>query len=106
MSEGFEVVLEAIEASSKAAKRASEVVGPTDLAGPLANVAAGLPGGVSVEAARLLADTWDRAVPGWTANVDEYATDLDRAITLYRSNEQAAVKDLHPTAPGGGRRPV
>lgn len=106
MSGGYEVVLTAIESSAGAAKRAAEVVRPTDLAAGLATVSAGLPGGVSSEAARLLADAWGRAVPGWVENVDAYSAQLDQAVARYRSNEQAAVADLHPLVPGGGRRPV
>ncbi len=106
MSGGYEVVLTAIESAAGAAKRAAEVVRPTDLAAGLTGVAAGLPGGVSGEAARLLADAWGRAVPTWVENVDAYSAQLDQAVARYRSNEQSAVHDLRPMAPGGGRRPV
>lgn len=106
MSGEYEVVLTAIESSAGAAKRAVEVVRPTDLAAGLATVSVGVPGGVSGEAARLLADAWGRALPGWVENVDAYATQLDQAVARYRSNEQAAVEELRPTGPGGGRRPV
>ncbi|MEV6912172.1 hypothetical protein [Amycolatopsis sp. NPDC051071] len=94
MTDGYEVVLEAIGAASGAAKRASDDVGQVDLAAALAGVAAGLPGGVSGEAARLLADVWGRAVPGWVKNASEYAAGLDEAAVRYRSNELAASRDL------------
>ncbi|EMD26891.1 hypothetical protein [Amycolatopsis azurea] len=94
MAGGYEVVLEAIGAASGAAKRASDDVGKVDLAATLADVAAGLPGGVSGEAARLLADAWGRAVPGWVANTSDYAARLDEAAVRYRSNEQAASREL------------
>ncbi len=94
MAGGYEVVLEAIGAASGAANRASDDVGQVDLAGALAGVSAGLPGGAAVEAARLLADTWDRAVPGWVKNVSEYAAGLDEAAVRYRSNELVASQEL------------
>lgn len=106
MSKGYEVVLAAIESSATAAKRAAEIVRPTDLAATLASLPAALPGGVSGEAARLLTDTWRRAVRGWVENVDGYSAQLDQAVARYRSNEQSAVEDLRPVLPGGGRRPV
>ncbi|WP_409491671.1 hypothetical protein [Amycolatopsis sp. cmx-11-12] len=94
MTGGFEVVLEAIGAASNAAERASGDVGQVNLAATLAGVAAGLPGGVSGEAARLLADAWGRAVPGWAANASEYAAQLGEAAVRYRSNELAASREL------------
>ncbi|MBB5856573.1 hypothetical protein ACFQ05_27170 [Amycolatopsis umgeniensis] len=94
MAGGYEVVLGAIDAASRAAKRASDDVGQVDLAITLADVAAGLPGGVSGEAARLLADAWGRAVPGWAENTSEYAARLAEAGVRYRSNEQAASREL------------
>ncbi|EME62999.1 hypothetical protein [Amycolatopsis decaplanina] len=94
MAGGYEVALEAIGAASGAAKRASDDVGKVDLAATLADVADGLPGGVSGEAARLLADAWGRAVPGWAGNTADYAERLDEAAVRYRSNEQEASRDL------------
>ncbi|OXM49207.1 hypothetical protein [Amycolatopsis alba] len=94
MAGGYEVVLEAIGAASSAAKRASDDVGRVALAATLADVAAGLPGGVSGEAARLLADAWGRAVPGWAENTADYAARLDEAAARYRSNELAASREL------------
>ncbi|MEV6905633.1 hypothetical protein [Amycolatopsis sp. NPDC051071] len=82
------------------------MVRPTDLAAGLAGVPVALPGGVSSEAARLLADSWGRAVPSWVENVDAYSAQLDQAVVRYRAGEQAAVHDLRPMVPGGGRRPV
>ncbi|MFD6071218.1 hypothetical protein [Amycolatopsis lurida] len=94
MAGGYEVALEAIGAASSAAKRASDDVGKVNLAAALADVAAGLPGGVSGEAARLLADAWGRAVPGWAGNAADYAARLDAAAVRYRSNELAASREL------------
>jgi hypothetical protein len=94
MTGGYEVVLEAIGAASDAAKRASDDVGQVDLAATLAGVATGLPGGVSGEAARLLADAWGRAVSGWAQNASEYSGQLDEAAVRYRSNELAASREL------------
>ncbi|MEV7554842.1 hypothetical protein AB0N89_34945 [Amycolatopsis sp. NPDC089917] len=94
MAGGYEVVLEAIGAASGAAKQASDDVGKVDLAATLADVAAGLPGGVSGEAARLLADSWGRAVPGWAENTSDYAARLDEAAVRYRSNELSATQEL------------
>lgn len=106
MSSGYEVVLEAIEAASGAAKRASDAVRQVSLSGTLYEVGPGLPGGTSAEAARLLADRWGRAVPGWANNTIEYADQLTGASRYYRGNEHAAVHDLRPAAPQGGARPV
>ncbi|WP_340683961.1 hypothetical protein LCL61_36545 [Amycolatopsis coloradensis] len=94
MTGGYEVALEAIGAASSAAKRASDDVGKVNLAATLAEVAAGLPGGVSGEAARLLADAWGRAVPGWAENTADYSARLDAAAVRYRSNELAASREL------------
>ncbi|AGM04843.1 hypothetical protein AB0E55_39015 [Amycolatopsis keratiniphila] len=94
MTGGYEVALAAIGAASDAAKRASADVGKVDLAATLAGVAAGLPGGVSGEAARLLADVWGRAVPGWARNTADYAERLDEAAVRYRANELAASREL------------
>ncbi|QXV58679.1 hypothetical protein [Amycolatopsis sp. TNS106] len=94
MAGGYEVALEAIGAASSAAKRASDDVGKVNLAAALADVAAGLPGGVSGEAARLLADAWGRAVPGWAGNAADYSARLDAAAVRYRSNELAASREL------------
>jgi len=106
MSSGYEVVLAAIEVAAGAAKRASDAVRQVSLAGSLYEVGPGLPGGTSVEAARLLADRWDRAVPGWANNTIEYADQLNSASRYYRTNEQAAVHDLRAAASHGGARPV
>ncbi|KZB84655.1 hypothetical protein [Amycolatopsis regifaucium] len=95
MAGGYEVVLEAISAASEAAKRAAEDVGRVNLAAALAGVSAGLPGGVSGEAARLLADAWGRAAPGWAKNASEYSGQLGEAAVRYRSNELAASRELH-----------
>ncbi|WP_410580583.1 hypothetical protein [Amycolatopsis sp. lyj-108] len=94
MTGGYEVVLESIGAASSAAKRASDDVGKVNLAATLTGVAASLPGGVSGEAARLLADAWGRAVPGWAENTADYSARLDAAAVRYRSNEQEASQDL------------
>jgi len=94
MTGGYEVALAAIGAASGAAKRASAEVGKVDLAATLTGVAAGLPGGVSGEAARLLADAWGRAVPGWAGNTADYAERLDEAAARYRANELAASREL------------
>ncbi len=106
MAGGYEVVLDAIETASGAAKRASDDIGRVSLANALSEVAAGLPGGTSGEAARLLADAWGRALPGWAKNTGDYAAQLDEAVVRYRSNEQEATRDLHATVPSSGRRPV
>lgn len=106
MTGGYEVVLEAVEGASAAARRASDDIGQVNLASALAGVAAGLPGGESGEAARLLADAWGRAVPGWAENAESYAAQLDEAAVRYRSNEREATRDLRATVPAGGRRPV
>ncbi|MFE6616256.1 hypothetical protein [Amycolatopsis sp. NPDC057786] len=94
MTGGYEVALAAIGAASSAAKRASEDVGKVNLAATLTDVAPGLPGGVSGEAARLLADAWGRAVPGWAENTADYSARLDAAAARYRSNELAASREL------------
>jgi len=94
MTGGFEVVLETIGAASGAAQRASDDVGQVKLAATLDGVATGLPGGTSGEAARLLADAWGRAVPGWAKNASEYSGQLDAAAARYRSNELAASREL------------
>ncbi len=94
MTGGYEVALASIGAASGAAKRASADVGKVDLAATLAGVATGLPGGVSGEAARLLADSWSRAVPGWARNAADYAERLDAAAVRYRANELAASREL------------
>ena len=108
MSSGYEVVLEAIETSAKAAKRASSTVGAVDLAGALYEVEPGLPGGASADAARQLANKWDQDVRTWTANTLHYADQLTSAVHHYRTNEQDAVHDLHAAkAPShGGSRPI
>ncbi|ANN16345.1 hypothetical protein SD37_12270 [Amycolatopsis orientalis] len=94
MTGGYEVTLEAIVAASGAAKRASNDVRQVDLAAALTGVAAGLPGGVSGEAARQLADAWGRAVPGWAENAAGYSGQLDEAAVRYRSNELVASREL------------
>ncbi|WET81759.1 hypothetical protein P3102_11370 [Amycolatopsis sp. QT-25] len=94
MTGGYEVVLESIDAASSAAKRASDDVGKVNLAAALDEVPAGLPGGVSGEAARLLADAWGRAVPGWAGNTADHSARLDAAAVRYRSNELAASREL------------
>lgn len=106
MSGGYEVVLDRIEAASGAARRAADAVKPVDLTSALAGVAPGLPGGASGDAARLLADAWGTAVPGWVKNTGEYSAQLEGSARLYRSNEQAAVHDLRTAAAHGGTRPV
>ncbi|MFJ4101790.1 hypothetical protein [Amycolatopsis japonica] len=94
MTGGYEVALASIGAASGAAKRASADVGKVDLAAALAGVATGLPGGVSGEAARLLADAWSRAVPDWAQNTADYAERLGEAAVRYRANELAASREL------------
>ncbi|OKJ95749.1 hypothetical protein [Amycolatopsis sp. CB00013] len=94
MTGGYEVALASIGAASGAAKRASADVRKVDLAATLAGVATGLPGGVSGEAARLLADAWSRAVPDWAQNTADYAERLDEAAARYRANELAASREL------------
>ena len=106
MSGGYEVVLGGIEAASGAARRAADAVRPVELAGALAGVAAGLPGGTSGEAARLLADAWGTAVPAWVKNTGEYSRQLAGSARSYRSNEQATAHDLRTAATQGGARPV
>lgn len=103
MSGGYEVVLNTIDAASGAARRAADAVKPVDLASTLGGVAPGLPGGVSGEAARLLADRWGRAVSDWVKNTGDYASQLDTAVRGYRSNEQSAEHDLRVAARGAAR---
>jgi hypothetical protein len=103
---GYEVVIEAIEKSSKAARRASEGARPVDLAGALAGIAQGLPGGTAIEAARLLGEMWGRELPTWVKNMDEYAAQLTSAARRYRTDDQAAAHDLRVITTRGGARPI
>ncbi|WIY01049.1 hypothetical protein QRX60_44620 [Amycolatopsis mongoliensis] len=106
MSSGFEITLEALRTASGAARRASNAVAQVDLGDALAQVGPGLPGGVSGEAARLLADKWGRVVPGWVHNTTGYADQLDASVRLYQADDAAAGQDLRATARHGGRKPV
>lgn len=72
MSSGFEVTLGVLQTASGAAHRASSAVGRVDLSDVLAQVGPALPGGVSGEAARLLADKWARAVPDGVRNTTSW----------------------------------
>jgi hypothetical protein len=103
---GYEVVMEAIEKAAGAAGRAAEGVKPVDLAGTLAGVAQGLPGGTAIEAARLLGDVWGRELPTWARNMGDYSTQLSTAAHRYRTDEDAAEADLRAVARSGGSRPV
>jgi hypothetical protein len=105
MSGGYEVLIQAIERSAAAAKRAAEGVGRVDLAGALAGVAQGLPGGAAVEAARLLGDRWQRELPTWVRNMDDYSEQLTRAARRYRADDEAAAHDLRTIAVPGSTRP-
>ncbi|GAA4530140.1 hypothetical protein [Amycolatopsis samaneae] len=106
MASGYAVVVEAIEASARAARRTADRVRPVDLAGALAEVGRGLPGGASAEAARLLADRWGRELPAWVRNVESYGEDLADAARRYRADDAAAARDLRAVPVSGGRRPV
>ncbi|WP_370945351.1 hypothetical protein AB5J62_40725 [Amycolatopsis sp. cg5] len=104
--EGYKVVIDAIEAASKAANRATDGVRPVDLGGTLAGVSAGLAGGTAIEAARLLGEMWSRELPVWVKNMQEYSGQLSAAASRYRANEQEAAADLHVAAVRSGPRPI
>ncbi|MGW4394313.1 type VII secretion target [Amycolatopsis nivea] len=103
---GFEVVIDAIEKSSGAAKRSAGGAQSVDLAGTLVGVAQGLPGGTAIEAARMLGDMWGRELLAWAKNMDEYADQLTAAARRYRTDDQAAAHDLRVIPVHGGPRPV
>jgi len=103
---GYEVVIGTIEKAAGSASRAAEGVKPVDLAGTLAGVAQGLPGGTAIEAARLLGDVWGRELPTWAKNMGDYSTQLSTAAHRYRTDEKAAAADLHAVTRRGGSRPV
>ncbi|MFE0027821.1 hypothetical protein [Amycolatopsis sp. NPDC059021] len=106
MGDGYAVVVEAIETAARAARRTADGVRPVDLAGALAGVGRGLPGGASAEAARLLADRWGRELPAWVKNVEAYGEQLADAASRYRADDAAAARDLRAVPVPGGRRPV
>ncbi|MFD8494220.1 hypothetical protein [Amycolatopsis sp. NPDC059657] len=106
MSDGYKVVIGAIEQASGAAKRAADSVSPVDLGSTLTGVGQGLPGGQSVEAARLLREMWARELPVWVTNMGSYADQLTAAAQHYRANEADAQTDLHEVLVRGGARPV
>ncbi|MFE3176242.1 type VII secretion target [Amycolatopsis sp. NPDC059090] len=103
---GFEVVIDAIEKSSEAARRSAAGARSVDLASTLVGVAQGLPGGTAIEAARMLGDRWERELLAWTKNMDEYADQLTVAARRYRTDDQAAAHDLRAIPVHGGPRPV
>ncbi|MFD8495019.1 hypothetical protein [Amycolatopsis sp. NPDC059657] len=106
MSGGYKVVIDAIERASGAATRAADGVRPIDLGGTLTGVPQGLPGGSSVEAARMLREVWARELPTWVTNMGDYANQLRAAARHYRTNEADARADLHEVVARGGARPV
>jgi hypothetical protein len=98
MSAGFEVVPASVGESAGRAHRAAAAVRPVDLAGALAGVAAGLPGGTSVPAAARLSDVWGEVVPKWASDTEAYGGQLDAAARGYRGAEDRAGADVRAAA--------
>ncbi|MGW4486829.1 hypothetical protein ACWEOE_23655 [Amycolatopsis sp. NPDC004368] len=94
MGAGFEVVPATVAEAAGHAHRAAATVRPVDLAGSIAGVATGMPGGTSVGAAAQLGDAWHTAVPQWATDTDAYGTQLDDAARAYHGTEQQATGDV------------
>jgi hypothetical protein len=106
MSIGYKVVLDGLTAASKAAGRAADGVRPVDLGDTLAGVAQGLPGGASVDAARMVGEVWTSELADWVKNTDAYSAQLASAVKNYQANDDAAAADLHTAAVHAGPKAI
>ena len=102
--DGYEVVIEALRKSGRAASSAGEQAGVVDLSGAISGVRDSLPGSLSLQAASKVATAWRAQIAGWGSEATELGQDMTKSADLYASNEQAAKDDLIESARGSGVR--
>lgn len=91
---GYEVVIEALRKSGRAATSAGEQASAVDLAGAISGVRDSLPGSRSVDAASGVATVWRAQIAGWSGEATKLGQDMAGSADLYASNEQAAKENL------------
>jgi hypothetical protein len=96
---GFDVVIEELRKTGKAATSAGEQVGTVDLGGAVSGVADALPGSRSAGAVARTAAKWRAEIKNWSGHAADHGRSLNTAADYYAANEDAAAHDLS-TTPG------
>jgi hypothetical protein len=97
---GFTTIPDAIRAAGKAAGEAMTALRVVDCAGPVANLAAALPGGSAAGAATAYAEAWKATYKAWCADGDQQAAALGQAADSYTNEDHAAASAI-PTSDAG-----
>ncbi|WP_378730283.1 hypothetical protein [Nocardia brasiliensis] len=89
----FEVEIETLRRSAKAADAAGAEAKAINLGPAVDPVASAMPGADSVaSAAATLADAWERRLKQWATDIDKLGDKVSAAADLYSKNEQEAAR--------------
>ncbi|MFJ8819881.1 hypothetical protein [Amycolatopsis thermoflava] len=104
---GFELVLEKIEATGRAASRVAEGLLRVDPAGALPPGDAGMPGARAADKLAAVVQVWQGRSRAAGELLAGYAARIGKAVELYHSSDDAAARDLTAAArPKGWREPI
>jgi hypothetical protein len=99
---GYEVVIEPLRRSSRAAADLSKQLRAVELEAPIAGLNVALPGTSSGPALAGLGELWRTAVQSLSDGTARYASDLMASADLYSTNEAAAWANIRVVGPGRG----